>query len=239
LGRATIFLNDAYNDGREIKIKIKEINSNYSHEFNFKAPGNLYFGQLEKNPLITSIISLLVLFTLFLIYKKLRTTHRLKKIKLLDEKQKQEQIQEKQQTEILKQQNEIASLKELEQKRLNNLEKAELLKEKKFLEEKLIKEMITLGNFPVLKFIDSKNSNSFEINRPEISIGRDESNDIHISNPNISRKHFTIYFESSNYIIKDNNSTNGMIINGHKLKKSTLKNGDVIEIADATFTFYQ
>ena len=30
-----------------------------------------------------------------------------------------------------------------------------------------------------------------------------------------------------------------MIINGYKLKKSTLKNGDVIEIADATFTFYQ
>jgi hypothetical protein len=157
----------------------------------------------------------------------------------LDEKQNQIQIQEKQQSEILKQQNEIASLKELEQKRLNDLDKAKLLKEKKNLEEKLIKEMITLGNFPVLKFIDSKNSNSFEINRPKISVGRDESNDIHISNPNISRKHFTIYFESSNYIIKDNNSTNGMIINGHKLKKSTLKNGDVIEIADATFTFYQ
>ncbi len=239
LGRATIFLNDAYNDGREIKIKIKELNSNYSHEFNFEAPGNWYLGQLEKNLLITSITSLLILFILFLIFKKIKTMHELKKIKLLDEKQNQIQIQEKQKSEILKQQNEIASLKELEQKRLNDLDKAKLLKEKKNLEEKLIKEMITLGNFPVLKFIDSKNSNSFEINRPKISVGRDESNDIHIMNPNISRKHFTIYFESSNYIIKDNNSTNGMIINGYKLKKSTLKNGDVIEIADATFTFYQ
>ena len=71
-----------------------------------------------------------------------------------------------------------------------------------------------------------------------MSVGRDESNDIHILNPNISRKHFNINFEASNYVIVDNNSTNGMIINGYKLKKSSLKNGDIIEIADATFTFY-
>jgi pSer/pThr/pTyr-binding forkhead associated (FHA) protein len=69
-------------------------------------------------------------------------------------------------------------------------------------------------------------------------VGREKYNDIYISNPNISRTHFTIIFKSSEYMILDNGSTNGMIINGYKLKKSILKHGDVIEIADTTFTFY-
>ena len=99
--------------------------------------------------------------------------------------------------------------------------------------------MKSLGNFPILKFSDSKNSDSFEINKPNMSFGRDKNiNDFHIQNSNISKKHFIIEFKSSSYMILDNNSTNGMIINGYKLKSSPLKNGDVIEIADATFTFY-
>ena len=35
----------------------------------------------------------------------------------------------------------------------------------------------------------------------------------------------------------DNNSVNGIIINGYKLKDAVLKHGDVIEITDVTFTF--
>jgi pSer/pThr/pTyr-binding forkhead associated (FHA) protein len=72
-----------------------------------------------------------------------------------------------------------------------------------------------------------------------MSFGRDKkSNDIHISNLNISRTHFSIVFKASNYMILDNDSTNGMIINGYKLKSTHLKHGDIIEIGDATFIFY-
>jgi len=236
--RATIFLKDIYKDGSQYKLKIKELNSNYEHEFTFNAPGNWYFSQFEKKPLITSLASVFIIILLFLIFKKLKSKQELNKLKLLDEKQKQIEIQKKQQTELLNQQKEIESLKEQEQQRINDLNNAKLLKDKKIKESKLIKEMQALGAFPILKFIDSKNTNSYEINKPSMSVGRDESNDIHIINPNISRTHFTIIFEASNYIIIDNESTNGMIINGYKLKKSTLKNGDIIEIADATFTFY-
>ena len=99
--------------------------------------------------------------------------------------------------------------------------------------------MKSLGSFPILKFSDSENSDSFEINKPSMSFGRDKkSNDIHISNLNMSRTHFSIIFKASNYMILDNDSTNGMIINGYKLKSTPLKHGDIIEIGDATFTFY-
>ena len=50
--------------------------------------------------------------------------------------------------------------------------------------------------------------------------------------------YFSITFSNNKYSVVDNNSTNGMIINGYKLKKAELKNGDIIEIADVTFTFY-
>ena len=236
--RATIYLKDVFKDGNEYKFKIKEINSNHEHEFNFKAPGNWYFGQFEKKPLITSLVSVFLMILLFIIFKKLKAKQKSRKLKLLDEKQKQIQLQKQQQTELLSQQKEIESLKKQEQQRINELKKTKLLKDKKTKESKLIKQMQSLGNFPILKFSDSKSTNTFEINKPSMSIGRDESNDIHILNPNISRKHFKIIFEASNYVIVDNNSTNGMIINGYKLKKSSLKNGDIIEIADATFTFY-
>ena len=115
----------------------------------------------------------------------------------------------------------------------------DLLIENKKTEAKQIERMKFIGSFPILKFKDSSSSESYEINKPCISFGRDKkSNDIHISNINMSRSHFSIIFKDSNYLILDNDSTNGMIINGYKLKTSILKNGDVIEIADATFTFY-
>ena len=238
IGKVTLYFDDVYSDGCKQQIRLKEINSPYNHEFTFDAPGNWYFGQIEKNPLITILISLLLIIVLGLILRKLKSRQQSKKNKLLDEKEKENQIKKKQQTELLSQQKEIESLKELEQQRLDDLNRAKVLKDKKNKEAKLIKEMQALGAFPILKYIDSKKTNSYEINKPSMSVGRDESNDIHILNPSISRTHFTIIFEASNYTILDNESTNGMIINGYKLKKSTLKNGDVIEIADATFTFY-
>ena len=36
----------------------------------------------------------------------------------------------------------------------------------------------------------------------------------------------------------DNNSRNGMIVNGYKVNQAILKNGDIIEITDVSFTFY-
>ena len=99
--------------------------------------------------------------------------------------------------------------------------------------------MKRLGAFPILKYSDDNNSAQYEINTPLTTVGRDEkTNKICIPNTNISRNHFSIIFSNDKYSVVDNNSTNGMIINGCKLKNSELKNGDIIEIADVTFTFY-
>tara|TARA_B100000768_G_C11276329_1_gene376158 strand:- start:190 stop:1824 length:1635 start_codon:yes stop_codon:yes gene_type:complete len=251
IAKATLVLEDVYSDGREQQIIVKELNSPHSNKFIYNAPGNWYFGQFQTNPFPTICSSILLIILILLVAKKIKTTQKANKLKLLKEAEEQKENNLKQQTEILNQKKEIDSIKKLEQVRKNDVHAAQLLNDKNNKEAKLLKQMKAFGDFPILKFSDSKNSDSFEINKPLISFGRDKkSNDIHISNLNISRTHFSIIFEASDegtpldeqiipgYRIIDNDSTNGMIINGYKLKRVRLKHGDIIEIADATFTFY-
>ena len=107
-------------------------------------------------------------------------------------------------------------------------------------EKALIKQMLSTGSFPILKFSDSKSSSQFEINNPVVKIGRDKgSNNICIANKNISRNHFSVVFKNKQYKVIDNNSTNGIKLNGRKVKESVLKHADIIEIADLGFTFYE
>ena len=100
--------------------------------------------------------------------------------------------------------------------------------------------MLSNGSFPILKFSDSKTSKQFQISKPIIKIGRDKlSNDICITNNYISRNHFSIVFNNNQYKIIDNNSNNGLKLNGMTIKESVIKHADIIEIADLSFTFYE
>lgn len=57
----------------------------------------------------------------------------------------------------------------------------------------------------------------FDLVKPEITIGRDITNDFVISDAEVSRKHVTMKMEAGRYIIEDMNSTNGTFINGNRL----------------------
>ena len=67
-----------------------------------------------------------------------------------------------------------------------------------------------------------------------LTIGRDQSSDIVIDHVSVSLKHAIITNRNHDFLIKDNNSTNGIIINGVLLKdECILKDRDVILIANA------
>ena len=237
--RVTLFMDDLYKDGSDQQIMIKEINSPNSKKLVFKSPGNWYYGKIQETPLVTIAISILLLIIIIIILNKLKNKYQNNKKRLLEQTENQKKIHLDQQSEILNQKKEIESIKTIEKQRIDKLNAANLLLDNKKIEAKQIQKMKSIGNFPILKFKDSSSNKSYEINKPCVSFGRDKkSNDVYISNLNMSRNHFSIIFKDSHYLILDNDSTNGMIINGHKLKNSKLKNGDVIEIADATFTFY-
>ncbi len=77
----------------------------------------------------------------------------------------------------------------------------------------------------------------FELNEIEMSIGRDEKNNIPIDHPSISRVHCFVNRKEDYYEIVDNESTNGVFVNGKKVKKSILKNGDIVKLGDKEFVY--
>jgi len=72
---------------------------------------------------------------------------------------------------------------------------------------------------------------TFELDNPAITIGRLPENTISIANMGVSRRHARIEEDTDrNLMLTDLNSLNGTFINGKKVKKVKLNNGDKISI---------
>jgi pSer/pThr/pTyr-binding forkhead associated (FHA) protein len=71
------------------------------------------------------------------------------------------------------------------------------------------------------------------------SIGREPSNDIELPNKKVSKQHALIFWKEHGFIIADQGSTNGTLLNGSRImEQKTLKDGDRIEIGDFVLSFY-
>ena len=70
----------------------------------------------------------------------------------------------------------------------------------------------------------------FPLEGPEITIGRESTNAIAINDVEVSRKHARMEMRGPAYVIQDLGSTNGTFVNGEKIKKATLKEGDRVLI---------
>lgn len=74
--------------------------------------------------------------------------------------------------------------------------------------------------------------------RPRVILGRGGDCDIVLSHPTVSRHHSIITCENGEYYIADNNSTNGLSLNGALLrKKRKLEQMDKVTIADTSMVF--
>ncbi len=69
------------------------------------------------------------------------------------------------------------------------------------------------------------------------TIGRTPENDVQINAQHISRHHAVIHAGPTHAIIEDLNSTNGVIVNGRRVLRQTLKDGDIVLIGKAPFRF--
>lgn len=69
-------------------------------------------------------------------------------------------------------------------------------------------------------------------------LGRDSNCDIVLRHPSVSRRHCVITFENGSYYVSDNNSMNGISLNGSLLRgKQKLEQMDKITIADTCMVF--
>jgi predicted component of type VI protein secretion system len=73
----------------------------------------------------------------------------------------------------------------------------------------------------------------FPLEKNELYIGRDLSNDIVINDPEISRRHTRLFQQSGTYAVEDMGSTNGTSINGQRLTgPGFLQPGDVLTLGE-------
>ena len=77
----------------------------------------------------------------------------------------------------------------------------------------------------------------YELDQEVMTIGRKTDNDIHIDNLAVSGNHAKILTILNDSFIEDLDSTNGTYINGDKITKHALQNGEVIVIGKHEITY--
>lgn len=77
--------------------------------------------------------------------------------------------------------------------------------------------------------------NSYQIFNQRITIGRKSNNDIVLHDDSVSGNHCLIEFQNNKYVIHDNNSANGIIIDNKPIKSHTLQEDQIILIGRSKF----
>jgi adenylate cyclase len=85
--------------------------------------------------------------------------------------------------------------------------------------------------------IDGK-TQDYPLAEEDVTIGREQDNDIVFFDPKVSRNHAKITKEEKNYIVRDLGSFNGTKVNRELVNDAELKHGDEISIGAATLVFH-
>ena len=78
--------------------------------------------------------------------------------------------------------------------------------------------------------------NTITLNKSEFCIGRSSEADIHIDDNRISRKHAKLYFESGCWWLQDLDSSNGIYVEGRRVKKAKIVAEGRFKIGSVMFT---
>ena len=80
----------------------------------------------------------------------------------------------------------------------------------------------------------------FELNKGQITIGRELGNDIVINDPEVSRKHARLLLQGDHFRIEDLGSTNGTFVNGQRLTAPhLLAFGEIINLGESIILVYE
>lgn len=78
----------------------------------------------------------------------------------------------------------------------------------------------------------------FGVSKPEITVGRGESNDVVIDDERVSRSHARLEINPQGEVkVIDTGSTNGVMVNGVKVKETAIRPGDVIEMGGSQIRY--
>jgi hypothetical protein len=76
-----------------------------------------------------------------------------------------------------------------------------------------------------------------EVDKRRVVLGRSRDCDIQLADPNVSRRHAELRQEGSAFWVVDLDSTNGLEVNGRRVKRAKLADGDTFTIGSTEVTF--
>lgn len=84
---------------------------------------------------------------------------------------------------------------------------------------------------------NTEDGSAFPLQAAEIRLGRDTSNDIVLSDETVSRLHALLRSNDDGYFIENMSDVNGTAVNGARVDKAPLANGDLITVGKTTLRF--
>lgn len=89
-----------------------------------------------------------------------------------------------------------------------------------------------------LSVVDGVDEGAYlEFGERKIYIGRLAKNEFILTDTNVSRLHAYISYEAHRHVLYDAGSTNGTLVNGKRIDKSVLENGDEIRIGETVLLY--
>lgn len=94
-----------------------------------------------------------------------------------------------------------------------------------------------------LKLINRRSSLPYRIQEhysilSDMTFGRDRKNTVVLKDPYVSKRHCIIFLDDGEYVLRDENSSNGTYINGRQIEEDCiLTDGDRVQIGLAEFLF--
>jgi len=83
----------------------------------------------------------------------------------------------------------------------------------------------------------SWDGNIHEVKGRRAVIGRSRDCDVQLADANVSRRHAELRQEGASYWIVDLGSTNGIEVDGKRVKRAKLRSGDTITLGSTDVTF--
>src|ERR1017187_1766206 len=77
----------------------------------------------------------------------------------------------------------------------------------------------------------------FPLDQDEMVMGRATGAQIRLPSKKASRHHAFLRLRGADYVMVDNDSHNGILLNGVKVHSAVLRDGDVIHVADSVFVY--
>ncbi|HZI12554.1 MAG TPA: FHA domain-containing protein [Myxococcus sp.] len=77
----------------------------------------------------------------------------------------------------------------------------------------------------------------FVFDQDSVLIGRSTDCDVALFDPGVSRRHCRIFTEGEKYLVEDQKSANGTLVNGTPVEKKALSDGDKLTLGPVTFVF--